>query len=149
MNKNTYKTTWDGKPIADEKVIGASVIVYRRDEERIEFLILHRSQCDPYGDWSWTPPSGARQPEESLESCAIRELNEEAGLNLKVKATEFGSDTWKVFKAETDFQAEIKLIDDEHDDFKWVEIDEAKELCRPEIVFGPMGEVFDQIRGSV
>ena len=88
MNEKIYKTTWDGMPITNEKVIGASVIVYRRNNEKIEFLILHRSQCDQYGDWSWTPPSGARQPEESLESCAIRELNEEAGLNLKVKPTD-------------------------------------------------------------
>lgn len=146
MDNKKNKTTWDGQPITNEKVMGASVIVYRRSGRKIEFLVLHRSQCDQYGDWSWTPPSGARQPGESIEACAIRELYEEAGLRLNVIATGFGSGVWHVFMAETEFQTEIELIDQEHDQFKWVDIDRAKKLCQPDVVFDPIGKVFDQLK---
>ena len=81
------ETTWDGKPIASEPPYGAMVLVYRMNGEQPEFLILHRAQLGPdfEGDWAWTPPSGARQPGETIEECARRELWEEAGLRVDAR----------------------------------------------------------------
>ena len=52
--------TGDGQTVSQEKPYGASIIVYRRSEQGIEYLILHRAfrGAGIEGDWAWTPPSG-------------------------------------------------------------------------------------------
>jgi len=145
MAEEKHRTTWDGLPITNEKVMGATVVVYRSVNGEIKFLILHRTHCDAYGDWSWTPPSGARMPGESIESGALRELREEAGLSLEILPTELGTDYWRVYYAQADTGDEVVLIDQEHDDFRWVLIDEAEELCKPSVVYSQIRGVLDLI----
>jgi 8-oxo-dGTP pyrophosphatase MutT (NUDIX family) len=125
------RRTWDDAPIAREAPYGATVAVRRGDE----WLVLHRMHEGPdyVGDWAWTPPSGARLPGETLEECAARELREEAGLELPLLRVESPFDEWGLFVAEAPRDAEV-VLDDEHDGHRWLPLEEAAALCRPEEV---------------
>ena len=125
------RRTWDDRPIARVKPYGATVVVRRGDE----VLLLHRAHEGPdyEGDWAWTPPSGARQPGESPEECARRELREEAGLELELRPVPSADDDWTLWVADAPENAEVRL-DDEHDAYRWLAIDDAVALCRPERV---------------
>lgn len=135
------ETTWDGKPIASEPPYGAMVLVYRMNGEQPEFLILHRAELGPdfEGDWAWTPPSGARQPGETIEECVRRELWEEAGLEVDSQlltpvSAEEASAHWAVYYARVAENAEVTLHDVEHDRFMWVPPGELLTRCRPRVV---------------
>jgi 8-oxo-dGTP pyrophosphatase MutT (NUDIX family) len=125
--------TWDGKPVATDAPFGATVIVYRVTPSGTEFLVLHRAHAGPNdeGDWAWTPPSGARQPEELIEACARRELFEETGLMAPLQRLDTAQSDWAIFLAEPVTASDIRL-DDEHDRFEWVSLIEATTRCRPE-----------------
>jgi hypothetical protein len=142
-------TTWDGKPIAAEPPFGATVVVYRFHSGRVEFLLLHRSHegADHEGDWAWTPPAGARQPDERVEECAARELHEEAGLTAQLELVRLDGD-WALFSAEADSDARVVLHDTEHDRFEWVPIDVARVRCRPQRVADMVVEVADRLGGG-
>ena len=135
MKDDTLNTTWDGKPVSPEPPHGASIVVYRRKDEDYEFLILHRAHngSDYEGLWAWTPPAGARYPDETVEQCAKRELKEETGLRLSLQATELGDGSWAIFFAEEN-QGEQLTLDEEHDQFLWVSFDEATKRCTPQWV---------------
>src|ERR1700722_21017802 len=83
MTDSELEHTWDGLPIAPDNPRGAMVVVRRADGRGgHEYLMLHRALQGPdyEGDWAWTPPSGSRQPGESVLAAARRELTEETGL---------------------------------------------------------------------
>jgi 8-oxo-dGTP pyrophosphatase MutT (NUDIX family) len=125
------RRTWDDRPISREKPYGATVVVRRGDE----VLLLHRAHEGPDydGDWAWTPPSGARLPGESLDECARRELLEEAGLELHLRRVPSAHDDWTLWVADAPVDAEVRL-DDEHDAYLWLPVDDAAALCKPERV---------------
>jgi hypothetical protein len=60
-------------------------------------------------------------------------LEEETGLKLPVQAANLGEGNWAVFFAEMKQEAQVRL-DEEHDDYQWVSLDEAAKRCRPEQV---------------
>lgn len=128
--------TWDGQPIAPESPFGATVVVYRRMDAGVEYLLLHRAHEGPEyeGDWAWTPPSGARHPGEPIDGCAARELFEEAGLRADIRMVSAATAEWAVFVAEVPADALFTLHDVEHDRFEWVWIDEALARCKPRTV---------------
>ncbi|MGH7468575.1 MAG: NUDIX domain-containing protein [Longimicrobiales bacterium] len=94
--------TWDGKPIATEPPFGATVMVYRTTSSGREFLLLHRAHrgLEYEGDWAWTPPAGARYPNEPIEACALRELREEAGLQATLRRLDHPPRDWAIFHRE-------------------------------------------------
>src|SRR5215472_1316843 len=118
--------TWDGLPIAPDEPHGAAIIVRRPGGpggER-EYLVLHRAHHGPdyEGDWAWTPPSGSRQPGESVLPAALRELAEESGLradaaDLRVLDL---SGAWARFSLDVQAQERVQLLDAEHDKYRWV-----------------------------
>lgn len=109
------------------------VVVYRHAPAGIEYLILHRAHHGPdyEGDWAWTPPSGARQPGEPIEVCAMRELYEEVGLQVPVRRVNGESAEWAIYLAEVEPEETIRLHDREHDRFEWVDLNTALSRCRP------------------
>jgi dATP pyrophosphohydrolase len=117
---------------ARQRPLGASVVVWRQGETGREWLLLRRRHA-PGPDWKWTPPSGARDGEEPVEECARRELSEETGLSLELEATPCNGDEWVVFAAEAPPGTQV-VLDDEHDDFAWLPLDEALARCRPQVV---------------
>jgi 8-oxo-dGTP pyrophosphatase MutT (NUDIX family) len=128
-------TTYDGLPIATEPPFGAAIVVYRRVAPGLEFLILHRAHGGPdfEGDWAWTPPAGARQPNETPDACAKRELYEETKLELPLQLIAHGSADWLLYMAEAPADA-LVVLDAEHDRFEWVAADSAARLCQPDRV---------------
>jgi len=132
------ETTWDGLPVARERPYACSVVVWREVEGRREFLLLHRlapGGASFEGDWAWTPPSGARQPGEAADAAAMRELKEEIGLVLPLtpllEAT--ASEDVALYAAQAPPQAEV-VLDDEHDRFVWLTLEEALPKCLPPVV---------------
>jgi 8-oxo-dGTP diphosphatase len=63
--------------MAQEDVVRAAggVISRRNERGEVEVLLVHRPQ---HGDWSF--PKGKREPGETDEECALREVWEETGL---------------------------------------------------------------------
>src|SRR5215475_11372560 len=126
--------TWDGQAIAHDPPTGTVVAVFRRHGDRVEWLVLHRAHrgLDYDGDWAWGSPSGCRLPGEAVEVCAQRELLEETGLNLE-PALLLDDVRWPVFLVEVPPGAEVRLSA-EHDAYRWVDLDTATNLIKPERV---------------
>ncbi|HEV2590357.1 MAG TPA: NUDIX domain-containing protein [Gaiellaceae bacterium] len=129
------ETTWDGLPVADENPHASSVVVWRRSATGCEYLLLHRAHHGPEyeGEWAGTPPSGARQPGETREEAAARELLEEAGLTLAFFPVAHVIDEVALFCAEAPGDEAITL-DAEHDAYAWLPLDGAVSRCLPAVV---------------
>jgi 8-oxo-dGTP pyrophosphatase MutT (NUDIX family) len=115
---------------------GVAIVVWRRRPE-LEVLLLHRSLFgeDFGGDWAWTTPGGAREPDEPPAATAARELFEETGLTLscvpvrsRVAIAQPGISV-DVFAAEADAGQKVRLSN-EHDRYEWVEPDGLRR-CLP------------------
>jgi 8-oxo-dGTP pyrophosphatase MutT (NUDIX family) len=133
LDRTRLRTTWDGLFISEEPPHGATVVVFRREAAKIEYLVLRRSHVGrTEGDWAWGPPAGARLPGEEVEACAHRELEEETGLRLPLHPVAHDP-AWASYWAEAPIDAEI-LLSMEHDDYDWVPLDEAVRRCQPAIV---------------
>ncbi|KAM3937536.1 bis(5'-nucleosyl)-tetraphosphatase [asymmetrical] isoform 2-T2 [Leptodactylus fuscus] len=113
------------------------LIIFRRISEAsvsdIEFLLLQTS----YGIHHWTPPKGHVDPGEDDMTTALRETEEEAGLqpsqfhivngfrrelNYKVKDKPKTVIYW--LGELKDRNAQVKLSD-EHQDYRWLRLQEA------------------------
>ncbi len=116
--------------------ISAGIIVYRKTNQGIRFLLLY------HGGRYWNFPKGHIEAEEKSLQAAIRETMEEAGLkrtDLKIdnifkafeKFTFFKGKT-KVFKTVIFYLAETKnrdiKISTEHEGFGWFSYKEAINL---------------------
>ena len=111
---------------------GAVIAVWRRTENGIEWLVLHRSHFAPEfaGDWAWGPPAGVAEEGETIEECARRELVEETGIDARCTRTGGGWGGFVTFGCEVDADTEITLSV-EHDAYRWLPLDEARALCLP------------------
>ncbi|XP_025072737.1 bis(5'-nucleosyl)-tetraphosphatase [asymmetrical] isoform X1 [Alligator sinensis] len=123
------------------------LIIYRRLQpgcpsskvgNNIEYLLLQTS----YGTHHWTPPKGHVDPGEDDLETALRETQEEAGLDSRQITLVEG------FKKELQYAvrgkpktviywlAEIKdhnmeiKLSDEHQDFRWLNLEEACKLAQ-------------------
>jgi len=121
---------------------GAAVVVWRRTDAGLDFLVLHRAHFDRdfAGDWAWGPPGGLCDDGEPADVCAARELHEETGLRAACVPTDCGEESsrilgvdFRLFQAEVSREAEVALSW-EHDAYRWLPLDEARALCRPAYV---------------
>ena len=64
-----------------EVVRAAGGVVWRRRDERLEVLLVHRPRYD-----DWSVPKGKAEPGEKDEDCALREVAEETGLRCRLGA---------------------------------------------------------------
>jgi 8-oxo-dGTP pyrophosphatase MutT (NUDIX family) len=128
------RVTWDGLAIADDPPTGTVIAVFRRQSERVEWLVLHRAHrgLDYDGDWAWGAPSGCRLPGEAVEACARRELLEETGLDMS-PAPLLDDELWPLFLVEVPPGIEVRLSA-EHDAYRWVDLATATDLIKPELV---------------
>ena len=62
-------------------VRAAGGLVVRNASAGLEVLLVHRPK---YGDWSF--PKGKCEPDEGDEACALREVEEETGLECELLA---------------------------------------------------------------
>lgn len=133
--------------MADDSIVGATVIVYRQIDAKLEFLILHRARSGPgfEGEWAWTPPAGHREEGESPIECAKRELFEETRLSLDLNETSLGTDRFKVFVAQAN-EKDAVVLDAEHDRFRWGDLQTVLDLCKPARVASDFAKVADAIR---
>lgn len=140
-------TTWDGKPISSQPPFGCTVVVYRQGRQGLELLLLHRAQHGPEyeGDWAWTPPAGCRLPGEALLTCALRELQEETGLQLSVEPIPCGTGEWPLFVAKAPHGAQV-MLDAEHDRYEWLPPADAVRRCSPEAVSKALARAITWIR---
>ncbi|CAG9858668.1 unnamed protein product [Phyllotreta striolata] len=118
--------------------VAAGFVIFRRFTPTIEYLLLQAS----YGIHHWTPPKGHVDPGETeLMTTALRETEEESGLlksDLKIYMECKRETTYMVkgkpkdvhyFLAELiNSKAEVKLSD-EHQDYKWLPLNEACTLA--------------------
>ena len=108
----------------------AGGVPVREGEDGLEVLVVHRPR---YDDWSF--PKGKREPGETDEECAIREVREETGLRCALEE-ELQSTTY------VDHHGRPKLVrywrlrplsseprfDAEADDARWLSPVEAARL---------------------
>jgi 8-oxo-dGTP pyrophosphatase MutT (NUDIX family) len=60
--------------------ISSGAVVHITEEGTVKVLLLYRNATD-----SWHLPKGTRQDEESLEKTALREIEEETGLEVQLE----------------------------------------------------------------
>ncbi|XP_045501692.1 bis(5'-nucleosyl)-tetraphosphatase [asymmetrical] [Colias croceus] len=114
----------------------AGLVIYKHSNQLIQFLLLQTS----YGEHHWTPPKGHVDPGESDWETALRETQEEAGFTQN--DLEIDKNTKKMLTYEVNGKPKeviywlAKLINpetpvklsDEHQDFKWLPLQQAQEL---------------------
>jgi dATP pyrophosphohydrolase len=110
----------------------AMASVYRRSGDMLEFLIIHRVPDD--GGF-WQPVTGGIDEGELPRETVIREIAEEIGIEeLLHVSDELERRAWQtdgesegmdiVHAVEVAQHAEV-VLSDEHDDFRWLPLEEA------------------------
>ncbi|CAG4947765.1 unnamed protein product [Colias eurytheme] len=129
----------------------AGLVIYKHSNQLIQFLLLQTS----YGEHHWTPPKGHVDPGESDWETALRETQEEAGLTQN--DLEIDKNTKKTLSYEVNGKPKeviywlAKLINpetpvklsDEHQDFKWLPLQQAQELSGFDDMKLMLAEFFD------
>ena len=110
-------------------------VMYSKNNDKIEYLIIKRSEKD--GGF-WQGVTGTLEEGEKLKECLIREIKEELGIvninNISeieetiqwAKKTGFMI-TEYVFSVELDRNINITLSE-EHDDYKWCDFNDSYQL---------------------
>jgi lipoyl(octanoyl) transferase len=120
-----------------------SALTWRRGPSGPEILMMLRRPDQ--GLW-WSSVTGMLEPGETPEAAAHRELLEETGLSCTLLPLNFSHTFWvdarliglpdgeprfnkeTCFHAEVPFEACVRLALDEHSEYRWCSIPEAREL---------------------
>ncbi len=119
-----------------QKVVSAGIIVFRRTDEGVKFLVLYHG-----GDY-WNFPKGKLEGSERSWQAAFREVREETGLKqteLKLVSDfkefekfHFKRGAEKIFKVVILYLAETKqstiTLSSEHEGYGWFTFVQAKKL---------------------
>jgi 8-oxo-dGTP diphosphatase len=106
-----------------------------------KFLVTKRPFDDDYMPDVWDIPGGTIKFQENIKNALIREISEETTLKINIGSVIFihefpsGPDRHQFqIVYQCDYQSgEVKLNPEDHDDFKWVTLEEMKDL--PKIAF--------------
>ena len=128
----------------DKKDWGLTVRGVVRKEDKI--LILRRHPKSRNNAHKWEFPGGKVDPGEFFDIALIRELKEEANLDVNIESIfevvqdEFISRKTNRLIHTVQLMMNLEIISgevqisDEHDDFKWVSIEELKELYNEDML---------------
>ncbi len=108
-------------------------VVYRRQAEGLEFLILRRV---PNDGGFWQPITGAIEVQETAREAMLREVAEETGLreHIHVSEVEVHRQEWGdeiiagedvVFAVEVAPESPVALNENEHDAHEWLPLEQA------------------------
>ncbi len=136
----------------------AGFVIYKKEKEKIEFLLLKYPSENRERDY-WGLPKGHIEKGESAKEAALRELHEETGLKESEIKTypEFRETNKYYFKheGETIFkiviyflaqtEKETITVSHEHSDFKWVDLNQAMKL----IPFKNIREIVKKANGFI
>ncbi|CAN5461938.1 dihydroneopterin triphosphate diphosphatase [soil metagenome] len=114
-------------------------VVFRRSSGKVEFLVVKRVPSD--GGF-WQAVTGTIESGEDPLTTLKRELKEEAGLSYLLHVSEMlhtyewvsdehgvsGKDS--VFTVEVPYDSEVVLEPSEHDDYKWLPLEEATRMLK-------------------
>lgn len=116
------------------KFIGAAGVCVN-DENKV-LMVLQSTRTEP-NSRLWAIPSGNKEPNETFESCCIREIWEETGYNVKItKKIKNKNGISNGFDVDVQY-FEVELLDGVPEindpdhlvfDIDWKSIDEIKEL---------------------
>lgn len=137
------------------KEVSAGIIIYRKDNEEIKFLLLY------HGKGYWNFPKGKLEIEERSFRAALREVREETGLgprDLRFKEWFKVYDKYiyqregqKVFKTVIYYLAEtarrdIRISSREHEGYGWFLYKEADRLLKHKNLKINLKRAYDLIR---
>ena len=86
MAEEQKKEYWKPSVTADVVVVDSRLAKHRDDGTFMNLLLLKRSENSDAFPNCWALPGGFLEENESLEECAVRELEEETGLVAKMLA---------------------------------------------------------------
>jgi 8-oxo-dGTP pyrophosphatase MutT (NUDIX family) len=130
------------------QAVSAGGVVYRRDGSNIEVVLVMRHEGD-----GWVLPKGTAEAGETLEQTALREVQEETGLEVEI-VDAVGEDRYsfeprrervRVDKVVHHYLMEPRggdfgLHDHEYQAVDWFDINEAPRL----LAFGSQGLILEQ-----
>ena len=105
------------------------------------YLFLRR-RAGRYLGGQWDIPGGTVEKDESSEDAVVRECLEETGLRAKCgellthytnadtegRDLRFHTMTYRLILERDDLHSQVKISEEEHDDAKWLSLEEAVEL---------------------
>lgn len=129
MNGSIQRSSDSPDLSKDAGVIAAGAIIWRERSSGLEVLLIHRPR---YDDWSW--PKGKLDDGETIPECAIREVQEEIGMTVKLgiplPASEYPvkSDTKVVYYWAARATGSVAPDGREVDGYQWVTPEIAHKL---------------------
>jgi ADP-ribose pyrophosphatase YjhB (NUDIX family) len=129
----------------DRPQLAVSAVIFREGK----VLLLKRAKSPGHGFWSL--PGGRVEFGESLHTALAREVDEEAGLKIDIVAlagwrevlpVAVGGGHYLIMSFAARWVANEPRLNDEHDDFKWVEPGQFGDLK----LTGGLGEVVEAAR---
>lgn len=121
-----------------------------------KYLLVKRSSNDS-SPGLWEFPGGKSEKGESYEETGIREIREEAGLELKsldilgsyIRPRRSGRGNIRMILAYSeDFSGSVKLSE-EHSDYRWVEEESVLSFAEPEKIANDVHKFFDLRKKSL
>lgn len=114
------------------RALSVGGVVLRDQGGRIETVVLRRGE-------TWVLPKGTPAAHESFERTALRKVQEETGLEVKILAAlgqilyQFSADGWTVDKGVLFYLmratgGDLAAHDGEYEEVRWVSLEEARGL---------------------
>ncbi|XP_012549974.1 bis(5'-nucleosyl)-tetraphosphatase [asymmetrical] [Bombyx mandarina] len=132
----------------------AGLVIFRNYNQIIQFLLLQTS----YGEHHWTPPKGHVDPGETDWMTALRETKEEAGLcedhldiykdiNKTLNYEVNGEPKTVVYwLAKLKNPEQTVTLSSEHQDMKWLSLQEAQEISKYEDMRQLLAEFYEKCK---